>query len=109
MLESLVNEKHKVILSIILLHCKCLAKPCVVFKKDFVFFFLGSVSVVCIIPNLALRFFNFYTIAIIRLFDVITYSNNVTVYSGLPIFFVLDITKYYTYTKKYMYPKFLAG
>ena len=40
----------------------------------------------------ALRFFDFYTIAITRLFNVITYNNNVTVQSGLPIFFVLDMT-----------------
>ena len=49
------------------------------FKKDFKVFFLGSVSVVYIIPNLTLRFFTFYAIAITRLFDMITYNNNVTV------------------------------
>ena len=69
--------------------------------------FLGSVSVVYIIPNLTLRFFDFYTIAITRLFNVITYNNNVTVQSGLPIFLVLDMTKF-TYTNKCKYPKFLG-
>ena len=64
-------------------------------------------SVVYIIPNLTLRFFDFYTITITRLFNVITLNNNVTVYSGLPIFFVLDMTKF-TYASKYTYPKFLA-
>ena len=69
--------------------------------------FLGLMSVVYIIPKLTLRFFDFYTIAITRLFTVITYNNIVTVQSGLPIFFVLDMTKY-TYTNKYTYAKFLA-
>ena len=64
-------------------------------------------SVVYIIPNLTLRFFTFYTIAITRLFDMITYNNNVTVKSGLPIFFVPDMAEY-TYTNKYTYPKFLV-
>ena len=54
-----------------------------------------------------IRFCDFYTIAITRLFNVITYNNNVTVQSGLPIFFVLGMTKF-TYTSKYTYPKFLA-
>ena len=74
--------------------------------------FLGSVSavyVIYVIPNLTLRFFDFYTISITRLFNVITYNNNVTIQSGLPIFFVLDMTKFtYTYTRKYAYPKFLT-
>ena len=64
-------------------------------------------SLVYIIPNLALGFFNFFTIAIIKLFNVITYNNNVTVQSGLPIFFVLDMAKH-TYTNKYTYSKYLA-
>ena len=41
------------------------------------------------------------------MFNVITYNNNVTFWSGLPISFVLDMTKY-TYTNKYKYPKFLT-
>ena len=45
----------------------------------FLKFFLGSVSLVHVIPNLALRFFNFLAIAITRLFNVITCNNNVAV------------------------------
>ena len=71
-------------------------------------FFLGSVSLVYIILNLALKFFNFFKIVIIRLLDIITYNNNVTVQIGLSIFFVLDMTKY-THTNKYTYSKYLAN
>ena len=76
------------------------------FLKKILKLFLGSVSAVYVIPNLALRFFNF-DIVITRLFNVITYNNNVTIYSGLPIFFVLDMKKY-TYTNKFKYPNFLS-
>ena len=71
-------------------------------------FFLGSVSLVYIILNLALKFFNFFKIVIIRLLDIITYNNNVTVQIGLSIFFVLDMAKY-THTNKYTYSKYLAN
>ena len=40
--------------------------------KDHVLFLKGPVPVVYIVPNLVLRFFDFYTIAIIRLFNVVT-------------------------------------
>ena len=56
-----------------------LGKDHILFLKKILIFFLGSVSAVYIIPTLALRFFNFYTIAITRLFNVITYNNNITV------------------------------
>ena len=60
-----------------------LSKDHVLFSKKILKFkilkFLSSVSVVYITPNLTLRFFDFYTIAITRLFNVITYNDNVTV------------------------------
>ena len=61
-------------------------------------FFLGSVSVVYIILSLALRFFNFYTIAITRLLNVII--RMIDQYS-----FVLEMIEY-TYTNKYTIQSF---
>ena len=95
--ERLANEKINIKISIILLYFKCLTKTMFVFKK-------GGECVAYVIPNLALRFFNFQVIAITRLFNVITYNNNLTVQSRLPIFFVLNMTKH----TQIKYSKFLT-
>ena len=49
--ERLVNEKISIIISIILLYIKCLTMTMCIFERNLKKVFLGSESVVCVIPN----------------------------------------------------------
>ena len=76
--EHLVNEKKQYYTFNISSILQMLGKDHELFLKKILKVF--SVTLVYIIPNLALRLYvYFFTIAITRLFNVIAYNNNVTV------------------------------